>query len=60
MTEDRKNQFIVTDKNGNPYGPFADAGEASRWAAKKWPDQDQDSDRTGKGWDITVLWSPTP
>jgi hypothetical protein len=58
MTESRKNQFIVTDKNGNPYGPFNDATEAARWAAKKWPDQEQDSDRTGKGWDITMRRSP--
>lgn len=60
MTEDRKNQCIVIDWMGNPWGPFDSAGDAACWAAKKWPDQEQDENREGKGWDISALWEPTP
>lgn len=34
---------------------FASAVEAAAYAKRLWPDQEQDPDRTGKGWDIQVV-----
>lgn len=54
-TEERKSQYIIRDKFGKPYGLFNSAQAAARWANSKWPGEEQDSERTGKGWDIEVL-----
>ena len=50
----RKALYEVIDKDGRKYGPWATAFEASCFAHRTWPDQDQDEDRTGKGWDLQV------
>jgi|KBSMisStaDraftv2_1062788.scaffolds.fasta_scaffold173708_3 hypothetical protein len=48
-------RYEVVDKDGKTMkGAFRtaqEAGEAARWM---WPDQEQDEDRTGKGWDVQV------
>ena len=49
-------RYEVVDKDGKTMkGAFRtaqEAGEAARWM---WPDQEQDEDRTGKGWDVRVV-----
>lgn len=47
-----KAQFELIDKDGNKRGVFYTAAEAAAKAKELWPDQEQDEDRTGKGWDI--------
>lgn len=44
----------VVSYRGEIFGPFKSATEAARWAARRWPDQEQDEDRTGQGWDLQV------
>ena len=34
---------------------FETAADAVRAAGYLWPDQEQDEDRTGKGWDVQVV-----
>jgi hypothetical protein len=48
---------VVIGSNGMLYGPFENGTEASAWAARKWPDQQQIGD-ADDGWDITALWPP--
>jgi len=45
----------VIDKDGKMHGPFHTLIEANTYARKHWPDQEQDEDRTGKGWDVQVV-----
>jgi len=52
-------RYEVVDKDGKVVrGPdgtrFYTAGGAAMWAMHLWPDQEQDEDRTGKGWDVQV------
>jgi len=48
-------RYEVVDKDGKlmkgKFRTAQEAGEAARWM---WPDQEQDEDRTGKGWDVQV------
>ena len=34
---------------------FTSARDAYAYARECWPDQEQDEDRTGKGWDVQVV-----
>jgi hypothetical protein len=48
-------QYEVVDCRGDIHGPFHNAIEAFAYADAKWPDQEQDEDRTGNGWDVQVV-----
>ncbi len=48
-------RYEVVDKDGNIHGSWDTAGRAFNFATKAWPDQEQDEDRTGKGWDVQVV-----
>jgi hypothetical protein len=48
-------RYELVDKYGVKHGPFDSALEAGLYAARYWPDQEQDPDRTGKGWDVHVI-----
>lgn len=51
--------YIVFDKDGNPWGPFTVARDASIWAETKWPGQQADlDDDEPKGWYVAVLRPP--
>lgn len=50
-----KPQYEVIDKDGQVHGPFHGIIQANAYCQEKWPDQEQDEDRTGKGWDIQVV-----
>jgi len=50
-------RYEVVDKDGATmkgitFRTAQEAGEAARWM---WPDQEQDEDRTGAGWDVRVV-----
>jgi hypothetical protein len=49
---------ILIDKHGGFWGPFETLASLVAFATREWPDQAQDQDRTGKGWDIVLLRSP--
>ena len=55
-------QWIVIDKDGNLWGPFegGTTGSATmmEFVKRKWPDQEQDTEDTGKGWNVRALRSP--
>lgn len=46
--------FELVAYNGAIYGPYWSAGDAATFAQMMWPDQKQDEDRTGLGWDLQV------
>ncbi|WP_315731717.1 MULTISPECIES: hypothetical protein [unclassified Bradyrhizobium] len=54
-------RFELIDKDGIPINAnggirfFVSATDAAAYARKLWPDQSQDEDRTGRGWDIQVM-----
>lgn len=50
-------RYELIDKDGKSWGDFDTAGGAAAFARIKWPHQEQDEDRTGKGWDIQVVGS---
>jgi len=50
-------RYEVVDKDGGKHGPFDCLANAQLYVWNKWPDQEQDEDRTGKGWDIQVVGS---
>lgn len=50
--------YVVTDVNGNLYGPFGKARDAAAWAEKKWPGQSEDTGEFGVGWSVTLIFSP--
>ena len=54
MSEKQPVRYELIDKNGNVHDTFNTAGNAAAMAKHLWPDQEQDSDRTGKGWDIQI------
>lgn len=62
LCTDCDSHFAVLDKSnrcgcgsGRVIGKgFDTAVEAADWARRWWPDQQQDPDRTGVGWDIQV------
>jgi hypothetical protein len=48
-------RYEVVDKTGRVRKPlFSSAWAAGEWARAMWPDQEQDEDRTGKGWDVQI------
>lgn len=51
-----KTLFEVVSRRGNiSERKFASAQAAAEYAKECFPDQEQDEDRTGKGWDIQVV-----
>ena len=48
-------QYEVIDKDGNKHGPFHNIIQANAYAQEKWPDQSQDEDRAGYGWDVQIV-----
>jgi hypothetical protein len=50
-------RYEIVDVAGNIFGDFDSAQAAADFAHKRWPGQEQDPDRTGKGWDIQVVGS---
>lgn len=46
--------FELISYRGETFGPYSTIAEAREAALMKWPDQSQDEDRTGAGWDIQV------
>lgn len=57
----RQTQYEVVDKDGNVWLPtFDSATAAAEWAHEHWPSQEQDEDRTGKGWDLQVVGCDLP
>lgn len=52
-TEPRR--YALIDKDGNTLDrKFETAFAAALFAIRFWPDQGQDPDRTGAGWDVEV------
>lgn len=57
---DQTSQYVVIDKDGKPVmddrtgkpREFHTVAYAAGVAKAMWPDQDQDEDRSGKGWDV--------
>jgi hypothetical protein len=47
-------RYELVDKDGNIHGSWDTADRAATAAKRMWPDQEQDEDRTGKGWDVQV------
>jgi hypothetical protein len=48
-------RYELIDKNGRVVGSFNTANSAGEFAKRTWPDQEQDEDRTGNGWDVQVV-----
>ena len=44
--------YLLTDKRGKVWGRYRSAFRAAEAAKEQWPDQDQDPDDTGKGWNV--------
>lgn len=50
--------YELVDKNGRArLRRFSSVVRAAEYAHQLWPDQEQDPDRTGKGWDVRVVGS---
>ena len=48
--------YELIDKDSKTYHmQFTSALGAADFARRMWPDQEQDEDRTGKGWDVQVV-----
>ncbi len=47
-------RYELIDKDGISFGCYQTAIAAADAAKWIWPDQEQDEDRTGAGWDIQV------
>ena len=50
-------QYELVSYRGEIFGPYATRKAAVEEAKTKWPSQEQDEDRTGKGWDVQVAGS---
>jgi hypothetical protein len=48
-------KYELIDKDGNVYGPYASAYHAGLAAKAAWPDQEQDEERRGYGWDVQAV-----
>lgn len=56
LTRGNRGSFYeLVDKDGKVYGRYNLASTAAIRARFLWPDQEQDEDRTGKGWDIQAI-----
>jgi len=53
--ENGKARYELIDKDGNSAGIFDRVFDAGWYAVSRWPDQEQDEDRTGKGWDVQCV-----
>jgi hypothetical protein len=55
--ENRKKptRFELIDKDGKSHGSYSTGWAAFMAAHHLFPDQSQDPDRTGRGWDISVV-----
>ncbi len=49
-----KKRYQLIDKNGRKIRSFDTAQEAGEFAKDAWPDQEQDEDRSGRGWDVEI------
>jgi hypothetical protein len=47
-------RFESVSYRGEIFGPYDSMEAAAQAAKEKWPDQHQDEDRTGAGWDVQV------
>lgn len=47
----------VIDRFGQMHGPFKCLVDAAAYVKRMWPDQEQDEDRAGRGWDVQVVGS---
>lgn len=53
VTEGLPARYRLIDKDGRADSrTFESATQLAEWAHHLWPDQEQDEDRSGKGWDI--------
>lgn len=52
-----KPRYRLIDKDGNPVGIFDTANEAALEAKRRWPEQEQDEEHNGTGWDVQA-WPP--
>lgn len=51
-------RYVILDKDGNTQpGTWPTAAHAVCAAMERFPDQSQDPDRTGRGWDVQVVAS---
>lgn len=57
MTEKSHVRYELIDKEGRKHGPLYTMEQARTYAALYFPDQEQDPDRSGKGWDVQVCGS---
>lgn len=48
-------RYELIDKDGKVVSEYLSAEAAAKVASWMFPDQEQDPDRTGKGWDIQVV-----
>lgn len=48
-------RYRLLDSIGLAFGPYPTAEAAVAMANDLWPDQQQDEERSGKGWDIEVI-----
>ena len=55
QSDSRPVRYELIDKDGNVCGIFGTASTAAIIARQRWPDQEQDEDRTGVGWDIQAV-----
>lgn len=51
-------QYELIDRYGRIFGPYPSMEAAAIDARKKWPDQEQDVDRIGVGWDVRCAGEP--
>lgn len=54
MSENKPVEFEIISYRGETFGPYPSIAAAREAALMKWPDQSQDPDRTGSGWDVQV------
>lgn len=47
-------QYEVVSADGEISGPFNSIIQAYAYAQEKWPGQEQDDMRTGRGWDVQL------
>ncbi len=47
-------RYEIVSYRGEIFGPYPSAQAAADAAREKWPDQVQDEDRSGLGWDVQV------
>ena len=48
-------RFRLLDKEGIAFGPYHTRQAAMDMARELWPEQEQDEDRAGLGWDIETV-----